>query len=74
MFEGERTQIFWAGLFIVGLTVFGLFTTLWYIVAIYPSSWSYVTPLSFGCVVFLIIGFYMMKSGVKKEKLPPISK
>ena len=73
MFEGERTQIFWAGLFIVGFTVFGLFTTLWYI-AVYPSSWSYVTPWAFGCLVFLVIGFYMMKSGVKKEKQSSVSK
>jgi len=67
MFEDERTQIFWAGLFMFALTIFGLFTTIWYTL-LYPSDWTYTTPWSFGIAVFLVIGFYMMMTGVKKEK------
>lgn len=67
IFEGERTQIFWAGLFISGGAIFGLFTTIWYTL-LYPPDWTYTTPWTFGFAVFLVIAFYMMKTGVKKEK------
>lgn len=67
VFEGEKSQVFWAGLFLFGGTIFGLFTTIWFAL-VYPPSWTYVTPWAFGCLVFLGIGFYMMKTGVKKDK------
>lgn len=67
MFEGERTQIFWAGLFLFGVTIFGLFTIIWNTL-LNLSDWTYTTPWSFGFAVFLVIGFYMMMTGVKKEK------
>jgi putative Mn2+ efflux pump MntP len=65
--EGEKTQAFWAGLFLSGLTIFLLFTGIWNTV-LYPPSWTYITPWTFGSAVFLIIGLYMMKTGVKKEE------
>jgi hypothetical protein len=59
------------GLVIFGLALFMLFTatSLFMLVIDYDySSWRYFAPWIFGSVVFLLIGFYMMKSGVKKEK------
>jgi putative Mn2+ efflux pump MntP len=50
-----------------GGAIFGLFTTIWYTL-LYPPGWTYITPWAFGSAVFLVIGFYMMMTGVKKEK------
>jgi hypothetical protein len=74
MFEGEKTRVFWWGLIIFGLAIVGLFGVVWYTFVLnysywYSSyGWRYVTPLILGGAVFMLIGFYMMKSGVKKEK------
>jgi xanthine/uracil permease len=70
MFEGEKTRVFWWGLIIFGLAIFGLFATLWYMF-IFPFGydfWRFFTPLIFGSIVFLLIGLYMMKSGVRKRR------
>ncbi len=70
MFEGEKTSIFYTGLFIVGGALFGLFSTLWVIFVVdYPTAWKYFTPFAFGCAIFLAIGFYLMAIGVKKTPL-----
>ncbi len=71
MFEGEKTAIFFTGLFILGASLFGLFTTLWVIIVISPSAWKYLTPSAFGATVFLIIGYYLMTIGVKKPPPSP---
>jgi len=77
LFRGEKTQIFWRGLIIFGLAIFTLFSSLWwgfvllFGVYYYPGSYvwpsRYVAPAIFGGTVFLLIGLYMMKSGVKKK-------
>jgi len=67
MFEGERTQIFWTGLFLFGFTIIGLFAAIWYTL-LDTSNWTYTTPWSFGFAVFLAIATYMMMTDVKKEK------
>ena len=71
MFEGEKTMVFWIGLIILGLASVGLFGILWMM-----GMWSeYIDrfrmvmqaiPVIVGGMVFIIIGLYMMKSGVKK--------
>jgi len=58
---------------IFGLAIVELFGVVWYTFVLnygywYSSNWRFVTPWIFGGVVFLLIGFYMMMSGVKKEK------
>ena len=72
MFEGEKTIIFWIGLIILGLASVGLFGILWMVtVVIYPENHMKfiegLVPLIVGGVVFILIGLYMMKSGVKKK-------
>jgi xanthine/uracil permease len=70
MFEGEKTSIFYTGLFILGGSLFSLFLTLWIILIDATSyAWKIVTPFVFGSAVFLVIGYYLMKIGVKRE--PP---
>lgn len=60
------------GLAIFSLALLILSTaTLLFMLAIHYdySSGQYFAPWIFGSVVFLLIGFYMMKSGVKKESI-----
>jgi len=73
MFEGEKTIIFWVGLIILGLASVGLFGILW-MVGIwdgYIDRWAMLkqaVPVIVGGVVFILIGLYMMKSGVEKRE------
>jgi len=72
VFEGEKTFVFWIGLIILGLASMSLFGILWSI-----GIWNghhidrfemlkQAVPVIVGGIVFILIGFYMMKSGVKK--------
>ena len=71
MFGGEKTRIFWIGLVILGLSSTILFTILWYtvVVSIYSLywDWRYLVPPIVGPVLFILIGLYMMRSGVRRE-------
>ena len=72
MFEGEKTFPFWIGLIILGLASVGLFGIL-YTIAVWNGYIDRFTmlkqavPLIAGGIVFILIGFYMMKSSVKKS-------
>ena len=73
MFEGEKTYVFWFGLIILGLASVYLFGILWMIIVWdgYMDPFRMLkqaVPLIVGGIVFILIGLYMMKSGVKKEK------
>ena len=81
MFEGEKTNLFWVGLLVLGFSSLVLFTAIWQIIVSYMNYlsysgqhaasfaygfvWSYI-PIIVGGIIFILIGFYMMKSGVKK--------
>ena len=72
MFEGEKTFTFWIGLIIFASACVSGFSILW-VLASFPETYTkdlfvrlLVPPIG-GSVVFIIIGFYMMKSGVKKQ-------
>ncbi len=73
MFEGEKTFVFWIGLIILGLASVSLFGILWQL-AIWDGYgdrfryFKYQVPLVVGGVAFILIGLYMMKSGVKKKE------
>ncbi|MDH5267906.1 MAG: hypothetical protein OEW62_09560 [Candidatus Bathyarchaeota archaeon] len=72
MFEGEKTFVFWIGLIILGLASVVLFGILW-MIAIWDGYINRFTmleqavPVIGGPVVFILIGLYMMKSGVKRK-------
>jgi len=72
MFEGEKTIVFWIGLIILALGSVGLFGILW-IYAVWDgygdrfAMLKYQVPTIVGGVVFILIGLYMMKSGVKRK-------
>lgn len=71
MFEGKKTPVFWAGLIILTLAALILFAMLYYYVLWGRLTPDYVKgafPILVGSVIFILIGFYMMKSGT--EKLP----
>jgi uncharacterized membrane protein len=73
LFEGEKSFVFWIGLIILGLASIGLFGILWAI-AIWDIYLDRLTmlkqavPVIVGAVVFILIGLYMMKSGVKRKR------
>ena len=72
MFEGEKTFPFWIGLIILGLASVSLFGIL-YMIAVWNGyidrleMLKQAVPLIAGGIVFILIGFYMMKSSVKKS-------
>jgi len=76
LFQGEKRALFWIGLIILALASIILFALLWQFAFIewhHYVTWNDVTwmirssvPLIVGAVVFILVGFYMMKSGVKK--------
>jgi len=71
VFEGEKTTVFWVGLILLGLASVSLFGILW-IIAVWNgygdrfNMLKWFIPFIVGSLVFILIGFYMMKSGVKK--------
>jgi len=83
MFKAEKTYVFWIGVSLLGLASTGLVTMLWLIFFYYPANyhrmyWDYPTyfPTYFwqyyiwqilGAVALILIGLYMIKSGVKKK-------
>jgi xanthine/uracil permease len=72
MFEGEKRDLFWLGLIILGLASVGLFGIFWIaaFVTYSPNRIEFLktlVPVIVGGVVFVLIGLYMMKSGVKKS-------
>ena len=72
MFEGEKTFVFWIGLIILALASVGLFGILW-VLAVWNEYMDRLTMLKYqvpalvGGVVFILVGLYMMKSGVKRK-------
>ena len=70
MFRGEKTLVFWTGLIIFGLVSWGLFGIVWSIVNYHGNRLimlKYDVPFIVGGVIFLLIGLYMMKSGLKEK-------
>lgn len=78
MFEGEKTTLFWIGLIIFGFASVYLFDFLWMITALNGYNpfgmLKRSVPIIVAAIVFILIGLYMMKSGVKpKKKVKPKS-
>jgi hypothetical protein len=84
VFEGEKTSLFWVGLLLLSFSSVVFFAALWGLLSYtynpsYNSIPYYVissnVPIMVGAIVFLLVGLYMMKEGVKKspstqQKLP----
>lgn len=73
MFRGEKTFLFWIGLIILGLASVGLLGILWMIAVWngYEDRFGMLkqaVPVIVGGVVFMLIGLYMLKSGVTKKE------
>jgi xanthine/uracil permease len=72
MFEGEKTSVFYTGLFIFGGCLFGLFAILWFMFVFdVRNTWRYYTPFVFGFSVFLVIGYLLMRIGVRRQPSAP---
>jgi xanthine/uracil permease len=75
LFSGKKTTVFWVGLHVVAWACVVLFAILWYFSAVIPY-WYYIqnvlVPPIVGGVVFILIGLYMMKSGIEKEEPPTV--
>ena len=65
--------MFWIGLLILALAAVGLFGILW-MMAVWNGYMDRFTmlkqavPVIVAGVVFMLIGFYMMRSGVRKKE------
>jgi uncharacterized membrane protein len=83
MFSGEKTNLFWTGLIILGFSFLVLFSAIWQIIVSYMNYLNYSSqfhstfaysfaasyiPIIVGGIIFILIGFYMMKSGIKKPQ------
>ena len=72
MFEGEKPFVFCFGLIILGLASVGLFGMVW-MIAVWNgyvdrfAMLKQAVPVIVGGIAFVLIGIYMMKSGVKKS-------
>jgi hypothetical protein len=73
LFQGEKRALFWVGLIILALASIILFAILWQYAYAFTDmymdiSWMFRQsfPLIVGAAVFILVGLYMMKSGVKK--------
>lgn len=80
MFQGEKTAIFWVGLIILAFASLAIFSAIWgaitnYIIyASYRDSFSVsylvsTMPVVVGGAIFIAVGTYMMKSGIKKKQI-----
>jgi hypothetical protein len=76
MFKGEKTFVFWFGLVILGLASITLFSIIWFnalfMIRFFGGSASgpsveVQVPFIVGSIAFILIGLYMMKSGIKKQ-------
>ena len=72
MFKGEKRDLFWLGLIILGFASVVLFAILWQFAVLdeYGNPiymLKQAMPIIAGAIVFIFIGFYMMKSGVEKS-------
>jgi putative Mn2+ efflux pump MntP len=67
-----REKIFWAGLTILSLSSLVLFQEVWnaWRFSMYYSSWwMFSFPVVVGTIVFIFLGFTMMRSGLRKDRL-----
>jgi len=86
MFKGEKTGTFWAGLIVLSLALLFLLGIVFLLSVEPPQTlpilWDFwITPPPtkllllaapiLGCVVFVLIGWYMMTKGVKTKELKP---
>lgn len=75
LFKGEKTNLFWVGLLLLGFASMVLFSAIWAVLSYMDSgNFDYyirsTLPPIVGSIVFILIGLYMMKSGIKKERPP----
>jgi putative Mn2+ efflux pump MntP len=67
-----REKTFWAGLFILSLSSLVLFQEVWNAClpsVFYSSWWTFDIPFFVGTIVFIFVGFAMMRSGLRKDRL-----
>jgi len=75
LFKEEKTSVFWVGLIVLGLASLVLLTEIlsyrYYEAGTGVFFFIHLDSVSiiFGAIVFILIGFYMMKSGVKRDQL-----
>jgi putative Mn2+ efflux pump MntP len=67
-----REKTFWAGLIILSLSSLVLFQEVWNAWSFsmyYNSWWMFSFPVVVGTIVFIFLGFTMMRSGLRKDRL-----
>jgi biotin transporter BioY len=70
--QREKTFVFWIGLIILGLASVALFGIFWFdvVIRVQIIPLDYQVPFIVATIAFIMIGLYMMRSGVRviKEK------
>ena len=75
MFKGEKTSLFWVGLLLLSVSSVALFSIIWSVISFNSSfptgnllnTFRNDIPVIVGAIVFMLVGLYMMKSGIKKH-------
>lgn len=84
LFRGEKSVLFYIGLIVLGYSVSQFFWAGWQIALpfftnssstpdIIGIQWFYYVPSIVQGIIWLIIGLYIMKVGVKKDQSLPES-
>ena len=78
MFRGEKTVAFWIGLVVFGYSIYQFCIAGWYIlyftfifpktiiISPYPTALTSEIPPIIGGIIFMVIGLYVMKVGIRK--------
>jgi hypothetical protein len=82
LFNGEKTAVFWLGLVVFGYSVYEFCSAGWFIFSyteaqallspyLYPTVLNIIVPPIIGGIIFMIIGLYIMKAGLRKTQSQP---
>ena len=69
MSDGEKTFVFWIGLILFASASVVLFSIIWFNIVIkYQPPFELQVPFIVAAIVFILIGLYMVRSGVRTVK------
>jgi xanthine/uracil permease len=78
LFNGEKTAIFWIGLVVFGYSIYEFCSAGFFIlnysvntslvpIELNPTVLNTIVPPIIGGIIFLVIGLYIMKAGIRRN-------